>query len=230
MREDHTAIAGLTAVVLLGALAVGAAEPKTPVDAATGQKSVQTAVFDGSQLRAHTTESADPTPVNGSEVPTAKAAAGCDGIVVRATELVFSDSFETGDTDSWGPEALARFSASRILDLEFAVRFTEGLVGDHVLRLKLVTPKGHHYQTSSIPITSSAKRQGSRRRVDGYPRPLAVRMVHKAGISSLPEVKLSIPVGGTPIVTSSIHGMWMAKAYLDDDGEACASQPFVLTP
>jgi hypothetical protein len=230
MRDDHIAIAGLTAVVLLGALAVGAAGPDTSVNNVTDQEAPQTAVFIPSERQAVPSESVEPTPAYDSKVLSAKAIIGCSGIVVRATELVFSDSFETGDTDSWGPEALARFSASRILDLEFAVRFTEGLAGDHVLRLKLLTPKGHHYQTLSVPITSSAKRQGSRRRVDGYPRPLAVRMVHKAGISSLPEVNLSVPVGGTPIVTSSIHGTWTAEAYLDDDGEACASQPFVLTP
>jgi hypothetical protein len=204
-------------------MAVGVAAPMTP------DVPVQTAVADVQQPAAQTV-SVDLTPADGSGTLPAKAAGGCTGIDVRATELVFSDSFETGDTDWWGPEAWARFSASRMLDLEFTVRFTDEPVGDHVLHLKLITPKGYHYQTLSIPITTSTKRQGSQRRVEGYPRPLAVRLVQKAGVSSSPEVRLSVPVGGTPIVTSSIFGGWTAEAYLDDQVEACASQPFVLIP
>ena len=230
MRDDHNGIAGLTGVFLLGALAVGAAGPNVRVDDVTTQEPAQTAVFIPSQLQAIPTEYVDLTPTNGSEAPPAKAADGCAEIVVGATELVFSDSFENGDTSSWGPGTLARFSAIRMLDLELTVRFAEALAGDHLVRLKLLTPKGHHYQTLSIPITSMVKRQGSQRRVEGYPRPLAVRVLQKAGSPSLPEVTISVPVGGTPIVTSSIYGMWTAEAYLDDQSEVCASQQFVLTP
>jgi len=230
MRDDHNGIAGLVGVVLLGALAVGAADQNARVKEATVQQPAQTAVFIASQPQPGPNESADPTPPNAPEAPPAKVVGGCAGIVVGATELVFSDSFETGDTSVWGPEALARFSASRMLDLELTVRFTKAIAGDHLVRLKLLTPKGHHYQTLSLPITSIAKRQGSRRRVEGYPRPLVVRVVHKTGSLSLPGVTLSVPVGGTPIVTNSLFGMWTAEAYLDDQEEVCASQTFALSP
>ncbi len=223
MRDHHTRTAGLIGVILLGVSAAGAAGP------ITRDVPVHSAVAD-IQLPTVQTVSADPIPAAGSDQLPDKAAGSCTGIDVRATELVFSDSFETGDTGWWEPEALARFSASRMLDLEFTVRFTDEPVGDHVLHLKLFTPKGHHYQTLSLPITTSAKRQGSRRRVEGFPRPLAIRMVQKAGVSSPPEIRLSVPVGGTPIVTSSIFGVWTAEASLDDQVEACASQPFVLIP
>ena len=226
MRDDHKKVAGLTGVVLLGALAVGATEPNAPVD----QEPAQTAVFVASQLQAIPTESVDPTLTNGSEAPPVKAAVGCAGIVVGATEMVFSDSFETGDTSTWGPGALARFSAIRMLDLDLTVRFADGFSGDHLLHLKLLTPKGHHYQTLSVAIASDPGKSQSLRRVEGYPRPLAVRPVQKAGTPSLPEVTLSVPVGGTPIVANSIYGMWTVEAYLDDHSEVCASQSFILTP
>jgi len=231
MRDGHNRIAGLAAVVLLCALAIGAEDPKRRVDDPAVQKPAHnTAVFVAMEPRPGPTESDDPNLPNGSETQPAKTSAECAGLVVRATELVFSDTFETGDTSFWGPEALARFSASRMLDLKFTVELTNELAGDHLIRLKLLTPKGHHYQTLSVPITSTAKRQGSVRRVEGYPRPLAVQTVQKAGSSSLPGVTLSVPVGGTPIVTSSIFGVWMAQAFLDASNEVCASRSFVLTP
>jgi len=221
MRDDHNGIAALTGVILLGALTVGAASLKAGVN----QEPVLTAVFKGSEPQTVPT-----TTTNGSETPPAKAAAGCAGIVVGATELVFSDSFENGDTSAWGPGALARFSAIRMLDLNLTVRFVDGFVGDHLLHLKLFTPKGHHYQTLSIPIASDLVGSKNLRRVEGYPRPLTVHLMQKAASTSLPEVTLSVPVGGTAIVASSIYGMWTAEAYLDDQSEVCASQTFVLTP
>ena len=225
MRDDHNPICGLSGVVLLGALAMGAAGPNARV-----QESLQTAVLHPTQPQAVQTESVDLTPANGSEAPQAKAADSCAGIIVRATELVFSDGFETGNTSTWEPGALARFSAIRMLDLDLTVRFVDGFAGDHLLRLKLITPKGHHYQTLSALIASDPVSTKSLRRVEGYPRPLAVRLMQKAGAPSLPEVTVTVPVGGTPIVANSIFGVWTAEAYLDDQSEVCASQSFILTP
>ena len=224
MRNDHRRMVGLSGVVLLGALAVGATGPNDP------QEPVLSAVLDVPRLQAIPSETVDPTPPNGLVAPPGKVALECSGIVVGATELVFSDSFETGDTGNWGPEALARFSAIRMLDLNLTVRFADGFSGDHLLHLKLYTPKGHHYQTLSVWIASDLGHTKSLRRIEGYPRPEAVRPLNEAGSLSPPEVTLSVPVGGTPIVTNSIFGMWTAEAYLDDQNEACSSQPFVLTP
>ncbi len=223
MCDDHKGIAGLTGVFLLGALAVGAAT-------ADAQELAPTAVLNVPQLQAVPTEPVGPIPANGSEEPQAKAAVGCTGIVVSATRLIFDDGFETGNTSAWGPGALVQFSAIRMLDLNLTVRFADGFSGDHLLHLKLLTPKGHHYQTLSVWTTSDPARSESLRRVDGYPRPVAVRLVQGAALLLPSEVTVSVPVGGTAITANSIYGMWTAEAYLDDQSEVCASQPFVLTP
>jgi hypothetical protein len=218
MRHIHTVTAGLSAVVLLGAAVVGASDERSSVEAiAVGQP-------------APTIVRVDPGPADVPEAAAAKAAAGCAGIVVGATESVFHDAFEEGDTSAWAPGAPARFSAVRMLDLNLTVRFLEGFGGDHVLHVTLFTPKGHHYQTLSVPIASDGGREGSLRRVEGYPRPLPVRLLRESASSGLQEVTVSVPVGGTPIVANSVYGMWTAEASLDDQREACASRPFVLTP
>lgn len=218
MRHTHIVSIGLSAVVLVGAVVAEAADRSPRTDVATLQRS------DPSVARV------EPRPANGPDATTAKVASGCAGIVVGATELVFSDAFEVGDASAWGPGALPRFSAVRMLDLNLTVRFQDGFGGDHVLHVTLFTPKGHHYQTLSVPIASDAGREGSLRRVEGYPRPLPVQLLRQTDGSGLPEVTVSVPVGGTPIVANSVYGMWTAEAALDDQREACASQPFVLTP
>lgn len=224
MDDRHKRMPGLTGVILLGALAVGAAGPdELP-------KPAHTAILDVPRLQVLSAESVGPIPANGSEDLPAKTTLGCAGIVVGATELMFSDGFETGDTGAWGPGALARFSAIRMLDLNLTVRFVDGFAGDHLLHLRLFTPKGHHYQTLSVPIASDPVPLKGERPIGGYPRPVAVRLIQKAGSPSLPEVTLSVPVGGTPIVSNSIYGMWTAEAFLDDQSEFCASQPFFLVP
>ena len=224
MRNDHRRMVGLSGVILLGALAVGATGPNDP------QEPVLSAFLDVPQLQAIPFETVDPTTPNGLVAPPGKVALQCSGILVGATELVFSDGFETGDPGNWGPDAPARFSSIRMLDLNLSVRFADGFTGDHLLHLKLFTPKGHHYQTLSVAIASDPKRSKSLRRIEGYPRPVAVRPLHKVGLPSLPKVTVSVPVGGTPIVTNSLFGMWTVEAYLDDRGEVCASQVFVLDP
>ncbi len=223
-------LARIIGFILFGALTAGAAGPNDSAKGATAQEPVLTSIFNTSQLQEVPIESVDSTPSYGSEGPPAKAAAQCAGIVVTATELLFSDGFESGDTNPWGPEALPQFSAIRMLDLDLTVLFVDGFNGDHLLHLRLFTPKGHHYQTLSVGIASASASRKSMRLIEGYPRPVAVRLLNEAGSSSLPEVTLSVPVGGTPIGVSSLYGMWTAEAYLDEQSEACASQPFVLTP
>ncbi len=230
MRHFQTGIIGLTGVVLLGALAVGAATKDVGKKVATGQYAVQTAVFNSSQSLTVLPNAADQTPLPDADAPSSEIEGMCVEITAAATELLFSDSFETGDARAWGPDAVPQFSAIRMLDLELTVRFAEGVAGDHLVRLKLLTPKGYHYQTLSVPVTSVLELQGSQRQVEGYPRPLAVRVLSRAGTPSLPEVTISIPVGGTPIVTNSLYGSWTTEAYLDDQSKVCASLQFVLTP
>lgn len=154
----------------------------------------------------------------------------CTGLEVRSGSLIFGDSFESGDLSAW-PSGEARFRATRILDLDFEVRFAAGFTGDHVLHLKLLTPGGHHYQTLTAPVASAARR-GAMRRVEGYPRPLAVRVTRPArGGSGETTVGQQLPVAGTSIVTSALYGTWTVIAYLDNATEPCGpSSSFVITP
>ncbi len=159
----------------------------------------------------------------------ASAGESCTGIEVRAGSLIFGDGFESGDLSAWdGGDT--RFQATRILDLDLEVRFAAGFAGDHVLHVKLVTPKGHHYQTLSVPVATAA-RAGALRRVEGFPRPLVVRVARPArGRSGETVVAQQLPVAGTSIVASALYGTWTAIAYLDDATEACGpSASFVIT-
>ncbi len=159
----------------------------------------------------------------------APATATCVGIEVGAGSLLFADGFESGDTSAWGsPDP--RFSATRVLDLELLTRFADDFTGDHLLRLKLLTPKGHHYQTLTVPVATAAE-QNARRRVAGFPRPLAVRLADPvAGEGSAPVVAVPLPVAGTAIVTSSLYGRWTVEAFVDDEPAACAAAVFYLHP
>ncbi len=160
----------------------------------------------------------------------AGAGESCTGIEVRAGSLIFGDGFESGDVSAWG-SGDARFQATRILDLDLEVRFAAGFTGDHVLHVKFTTPKGHHYQTLTAPV-ATAVRAGAMRKVEGFPRPLAIRVARPArGRSGETAVVQQLPVAGTSIVASALYGTWTATAYLDDATEACGpSASFIITP
>ena len=115
-----------------------------------------------------------------------------------------------------------RFSATGILDLDFKVRFRRLPEGDHLLRLRILTPNGHLYQELTQPFTTDATARGVSRRVDGFPRPLSVAVIDPAGArATLPKLKVRWPVAGTPIVHSSLYGTWTVEAYVDDSPQTC---------
>ena len=153
----------------------------------------------------------------------------CVGISFTEDTVIFADNFESGGPSAWvgGPP---QFPATKVLEIE--VTFDDGFTGDHVLHLKLTTPNGHHYQTLTAPISSSAEQRGASRTVRGYPRPLAVRVLAPATAEGLSgnAVTLELPVGGTAIVSSALYGTWTAEAFVDDDLGVCAAGQFVLTP
>ncbi len=153
----------------------------------------------------------------------------CTGIEVGAGSLIFGDGFESGDLSAWDGTT-ASFQATRILDLDFEVRFAD-FSGDHVLHLKLQTPGGHHYQTLTAPVSAAAG-DGALRRVEGFPRPLQVRVTRPVrGGSGDTSVVQQLPVAGTSIVASALYGTWTATAYLDDATAACGpAVNFVITP
>ena len=132
---------------------------------------------------------------------------------------------EQSDAPDNRPRRAARrapeFSASQILDLEFQVLFPPSLKGTHQLELRVMTPKGHLYQSLSVPFSgqnvSEDEGHQSRGRRTRQSRTLAA--------------KATLPVGGTTIVTSSLYGKWSVEAYLDGAQKTCAPpQSFVIEP
>lgn len=97
-----------------------------------------------------------------------------------------------------------RFSAAKILDLEFRAVVKRWVEGSHNLRFRVFTPQGHLYQELSVPF--ELDRKASR------------------------AVKARLPVGGTSISTSSLYGKWRVEPFFDDDQKACgAGLRFVIT-
>lgn len=116
----------------------------------------------------------------------------------------------------------AFFSATRILDLRIAGLMRRPAAGRHVLHFKVYTPRGHLYQTLTVPFTGPGRRPRERW-VDGFPRPLAEesqRPVRDGGERRY-EVSATLPVGGTAILSNSLYGHWRVEAYLDDDLRPC---------
>ncbi len=125
--------------------------------------------------------------------------------------------------------AVAAFSATRILDVQLVASFDRRLRGDHLLEVKLYTPKGSLYQVLSIPFTGDEA--GARRRqvrLGDHPHPVALRgmKTHRDRF----HVEASLPVAGTWIVASSMYGRWRADASLDGSRSLLASTRFTINP
>ena len=113
------------------------------------------------------------------------------------------------------------FSASQILDLELQVLLSPSLSGDHQLELKVMTPKGHLYQSFSVPFSAQTVPDTDERQARG----------RRSRQSRYQAAKATLPVAGTTIVTSSLYGKWSVEAYLDGSQTACtAPQSFVIGP
>lgn len=108
------------------------------------------------------------------------------------------------------------FSATRILDLRFGTQLVRPPVDSHVLALKVYTPRGHLYQTLTVPFAPSGQSKGERH-VDGYPRPLPEQEAKPVKYEGGPayEVSATFPVGGTAIMSNSLYGSWRVEPYLD---------------
>ena len=129
------------------------------------------------------------------------------------------------------PPALSTaFSARRILDLRFGTFVRRPADGSHLVELKVYTPRGHLYQTLSVPFASAGTPRGLRT-VEGEARPLPKQV---ATGTSLPgtrpyEVGATLPVGGTAITSNSLYGKWRVEPYLD--GAVCGpSATFEIRP
>jgi hypothetical protein len=105
------------------------------------------------------------------------------------------------------------FSAAEVLDLEFQVLVRPDLLAGRSLELKILTPKGHLYQTLALPAPSDPPDTAPQRR------------------SRYRTVTARLPVAGTTIVNNSLYGAWKAEAYLAGERTACArARSFVINP
>ena len=110
-----------------------------------------------------------------------------------------------------------RFSAARILDVEFGTALRKRLSGAHVLNLRVYTPKGHLYQELSVafdagqPVGASDAAEEARRRQ--------------------PRMVARLPVGGTSITNASLFGRWKVVPHLDLSQRPCsAASVFTIAP
>ena len=97
-----------------------------------------------------------------------------------------------------------RFSATRILALDFETRLSERRAHEHTLRLRLYTPSGFLYQVLAVPVAASR--------------------AHR-------RVEARLPVAGTSIMASGLYGRWTVVPQLDDSSEPCGpGRHFVIRP
>ena len=122
----------------------------------------------------------------------------------------------------------AAFSATQILDVELSTLLRRNLAGEHLLELKVYTPRGHLYQVLTVPFTGAgnpADLRPRKRRVEGYPEPLHEKTLRPAKMGGMQgfAVGTTLPVAGTSIVTSSLYGRWTVVPHLDGDPEPCGA-------
>jgi hypothetical protein len=128
------------------------------------------------------------------------------------------------------------FSTRQVLDLNFTILFPvprrRGLPRQDVesLELRLFTPNGHLYQSTTVPIALAARKK---RTVEGYPHPLPVAQLLPYGQGGLASgfavTAPSFPVAGTLIVADSLYGVWRVEAWPDGGQRACSAR-FSLRP
>jgi hypothetical protein len=105
------------------------------------------------------------------------------------------------------PKLRQKFSARKILDLQFEARGSRRVEGPHVLHFKVFTPRGHLYQDIAVPFSvdpASATRTGQAK-------------------PSRNPIRARLPVAGTSIANNSLYGRWRVVPYLDDSIRPCAA-------
>ncbi len=146
------------------------------------------------------------------------------------------------------PRRVPRFSARKTLDLQLRTQLKggSGLSGNHLLHLKLYTPRGYLYQTITVPFhrqPRQAERRKAERRnrealdfepsrvVPGFPRVLDVQRTKRVreGEKRFDQVTARLPVAGTSITLGSLFGRWTVVPFLDDGTAPCGrSRRFVI--
>ena len=127
------------------------------------------------------------------------------------------------------------FSAKKTLDLKLQtfLKSKRKVSGDHLLQLKVYTPRGYLYQTITVPFYRQPRRSEKRRPEDlqfepvrvvpGFPRALDVQKTRRArlGRKRYDRVTARLPVAGTSITLGSLFGRWTVVPFLDNGTAPC---------
>ena len=124
-----------------------------------------------------------------------KSASPCVAVLVASSE-------ET-PKGGWG----TKFSVTNTTDLTFTAVFLEGFTGEHLVELRVFTPRGFLYRSMAVPAVIEGSASGTRK-VPGYPHPVRVKGGAKFAYqgSTLWKVDLPFPLGGTDIGKNSLYG------------------------
>ena len=128
-----------------------------------------------------------------------------------------------------------KFSAKKTLDLQLHtyLRSRRSISGDHLLHLKLYTPRGYLYQTITVPFYRQPRQAEKPRPEDlefepvrvvpGFPRALDVQKTTRVreGRRRFDQVTARLPVAGTSITLGSLFGRWTVVPFLDDGTAPC---------
>ena len=127
------------------------------------------------------------------------------------------------------------FSAKKTLDLRLRayLKSKRKISGDHLLHLKLYTPRGYLYQTITVPFYRKPRRREKPRPGDftfepirvvpGFPRALDVQKTKRLrrGRKRYDTVTARLPVAGTSITLGSLFGRWTVVPFLDNGTAPC---------
>jgi hypothetical protein len=153
-------------------------------------------------------------------------------IRARASEVPEGDSSPGARRRNGGPG----FSATQIVDVDFQVRFAPRNGDDHLLSVRVFTPRDHLYQQIDVPFSAQIPAGSkSTRRIEGYPRPVVLQKtqeVEETGSNANKgqrrhQVMARLPVAGTLIMQNSLYGDWTAEAFLDG-GDRCGTITFEI--
>lgn len=96
------------------------------------------------------------------------------------------------------PRARLSFSARKTLDLQFRMRLGSRDDDAHVVRFRVLTPKGRLYQEIKVAHQGTSGKK-------------------------VASIAGRLPVAGTTIATSSLYGRWRVVPYFDDGTRPCTA-------